>query len=83
MTQNLYGKSKALANSIYGKDTPAALVNNIGMGLFYSNRGEFKKAFEIYSYIEEKLRECFDESSYLLYLCMIIWEIFTWVRTTL
>lgn len=58
-------KSKALANSIYGKDTPAALVNNIGMGLFYNNRGEFKKAFEIYSYIEEKLREYFDESSYL------------------
>lgn len=58
-------KSMALANSIYGKDTPAALVNNIGMGLFYNNRGEFKKAFEIYSYIEEKLREYFDESSYL------------------
>ena len=35
------------------------------MGLFYSNKGEFKKAFEIYSYIEEKLREYFDESSYL------------------
>lgn len=58
-------KSQSLANSIYGKDIPVALINNISMGLFYDNRGEFKKAFEIYSHVERGLSEYFDKNNYL------------------
>ena len=66
-------KSISLANFIYGKDTPAALINNIGMGLFYDNIGEYKKAFEIYFHIKEKLSVFFEENNYLfapLYNCI-------------
>lgn len=68
-------KSQSLANSIYGKDIPVALINNIGMGLFYDNRGEFKKAFEIYSHVERGLSEYFDKNNYLLLLYILILEI--------
>lgn len=76
-------KSISLANFIYGKDTPAALINNIGMGLFYDNIGEYKKAFEIYFHIKEKLSVFLKRITIFLLLCIIVSEIFIWDKIIL
>jgi len=59
-------KAQSLANLIYGVDSPAAIMQQMGMGQYYINRGDYQKAYNLYSIIERTAVEIFGADNHQL-----------------
>lgn len=58
--------AQSLANMIYGVNNIAAIIQQMGMGQYYINRGDYHKAFELYAKIERAAVETFGADNYQL-----------------
>lgn len=58
--------AQSLTNMIYGVDNITAILQQMGMGQYYINRGDYHKAFELYSKIERAAVETFGADNHLL-----------------
>lgn len=67
--KNYLDKAQSLANLIYGVDSPAAIMQQMGMGQYYINRGDYHKAYNLYSKIERTAVEIFGADNHQL--CII------------
>lgn len=60
-------KAQLLANKIFGKESPMAIMQQMGLGQYYELKGNVRQAIEIYSKIEEAAQSTFGKDSYQLY----------------
>lgn len=58
--------AQSLTNKIFGSRSPTAIMQQMGMGQYYVNRGEYHKAYELYSMIEKSAIETFGEDNHQL-----------------
>lgn len=59
-------KAQSLANKIFGSDSPSAVMQQMGMGQYYVNIGEYHKAFKLFSKIEQVVTETYGTDNYQL-----------------
>ena len=59
-------KAQSLNNKIFGIDSPTAIMQQMGMGQYYVNQGDYHKAYELYSKIEKSAIETFGEGNHQL-----------------
>ena len=60
-------KAQLLANKIFGKESPMAIMQQMGLGQYYESKGDVRQAIEIYLRIEKVAQLTFGEDSYQLY----------------
>lgn len=59
-------KSQTLANTIYGVENPIAIMHQMGIGQYFINKGEYRKAYELYSKIKDSAESVYGLDNYQL-----------------
>ena len=57
---------QTLTNKLFGPNSPTAIVKQTPLGQYYLNKGEYKKAIDVFTNVEKVLIDTFGSDSYQL-----------------